>query len=1003
VSAQVVILAAGRGVRGAQPSAVVDIGDRSVLEWLFAAFGELGDPRLSVVAGYKAERIVERHPGVHTIFNSDWDTTGPLHSLSLAKVEGETWICYADVVFRPAAVRALRAARGDVVLAADTRWRARYEGRSGGFDRAEKLRLADGAVLAIGADVPSSAADAEFAGLLCLRSPAAEAAAEALRAGRFARTAALPQLVTYLLARGLRVNAVDLEGDWAELDAPQDLARFVLGTKAESLARLSRMSHGGEIGELLAFSFAEWSAQRDALVASVLSRLPDRELIVRSSARAEDSWAASGAGRHQTVPNVASTAPAVIAAVDTVFRSYGAPRPEDQVLVQEMLVNVAVSGVVMTRSHSIGAPYYVINFDDRSARTDTVTSGATARTVYLHRGATLRDGLPPALAQVLSTVKRLEHLVGHDSLDVEFAVGRDGRVHILQVRPIAITAKREPIDDDEIAAALQAARSFLSARAAPPPNLLGNATRYSVMTDWNPAEIIGTKPKRLAFSLYRLLITDEVWAEQRAEYGYRDVRPCPLLVDVAGHPYVDVRADFTSFVPEALPDSLAARLVEHALARLAERPELHDKVEFEVVFTCQTTDFDARAAERLAPTGFTTSEIAQLRHALAALTERGIDRTAADAARLPAINAAIDSLLAASLPPLEKAFQLLELARRSGTPVFAHLARSAFVATSLLRSLQAVGAISATEHEAFLSSIHTVLSGMLADAARVRSGALGFETLVATYGHLRPGTYDITSPCYRAAGEQYLRPIVERAALEPPRPDWRWSVAAHASIAAALTGAGLRGDVERFEAFARTAIAGREESKFVFTRALSGALECLAEFGASHGLERAALAYVAIRDLFACREVLSDARGFLARRVLEGREAYQVCQGLCLPGQIANAVDLECFEQVAAEPNFVTQRTVEGGVVAGTVLPGREVSGCIVLIESADPGFDWLLARNLAGLVTMYGGANSHMAVRAAELGLPAAIGVGEHLYAELAQAATIRLDCAARTIRVVH
>src|SRR5690606_37802798 len=106
-------------------------------------------------------------------------------------------------------------------------------------------------------------------------------------------------------------------------------------------------------------------------------------------------------------------------------------------------------------------------------------------------------------------------------------------------------------------------------RTPPPPTLVGHSTQYSVMSDWNPAEIVGTKPKRLALSLYRLLITDDVWAQQRAEYGYRDVRPCPLLVDFVGHPYVDVRATFTSFVPAGLDDDTATRLVDHYLARLA--------------------------------------------------------------------------------------------------------------------------------------------------------------------------------------------------------------------------------------------------------------------------------------------------------------------------------------------------------------------------------------------------------------------------------------------------
>ena len=72
------------------------------------------------------------------------------------------------------------------------------------------------------------------------------------------------------------------------------------------------------------------------------------------------------------------------------------------------------------------------------------------------------------------------------------------------------------------------------------------------MPDWNPAEIIGTNPGKLSESLYRYVIMDETWATQRAEYGYREVRPQPLLVSFAGKPYVDVRASFNSFLPNDL-------------------------------------------------------------------------------------------------------------------------------------------------------------------------------------------------------------------------------------------------------------------------------------------------------------------------------------------------------------------------------------------------------------------------------------------------------------------
>ena len=48
------------------------------------------------------------------------------------------------------------------------------------------------------------------------------------------------------------------------------------------------------------------------------------------------------------------------------------------------------------------------------------------------------------------------------------------------------------------------------------------------------------------------------------------------------------------------------------------------------------------------------------------------------------------------------------------------------------------------------------------------------------------------------------------------------------------------------------------------------------------------------------------------------------------------------------------------------------------MIESADPGYDWIFTHDIKGLITKYGGAASHMAIRCAEFNLPAAIGSGE-------------------------
>ena len=65
----------------------------------------------------------------------------------------------------------------------------------------------------------------------------------------------------------------------------------------------------------------------------------------------------------------------------------------------------------------------------------------------------------------------------------------------------------------------------------------------------------------------------------------------------------------------------------------------------------------------------------------------------------------------------------------------------------------------------------------------------------------------------------------------------------------------------------------------------------------------------------------------------------------------------------------------------------------IVVIENADPGYDWIFTKNPSGLITKYGGVASHMSIRCAEIGLPAAIGCGEILYEQLMNSSKVLLD----------
>jgi phosphohistidine swiveling domain-containing protein len=115
--------------------------------------------------------------------------------------------------------------------------------------------------------------------------------------------------------------------------------------------------------------------------------------------------------------------------------------------------------------------------------------------------------------------------------------------------------------------------------------------------------------------------------------------------------------------------------------------------------------------------------------------------------------------------------------------------------------------------------------------------------------------------------------------------------------------------------------------------------------------------------------------------------------------------DLIIVPSQRTEANFVSDQRLEASVIPLSVQSdaSEELEGKIVCIENADPGFDWVFTQGIAGLITRYGGANSHVAIRCAEFGLPAAIGCGELMYNRVVNAEIVELSCFERKIRVIR
>lgn len=782
---------------------------------------------------------------------------------------------------------------------------------------------------------------------------------------------------------------------------------IAFGSKAETLERLEPLITNGRVLPQVRFTTKEWEDGPH----QVLDRLHSipwacQSVIVRSSGVAEDSATESLAGHFTSVPDVQGQAD-LERAVQRVIASFDTREKNDQVFIQPMLIDVAVSGVAFTRDPRNGGYYHVINYDDISGCTDSITSGRSNKiaTLFIDKSSPINHDHP--FSRLVALLNELEKLLDHDALDIEFAIV-DDNLFLLQARPL-ILSETPALTLEEHRQTLAGIQDKVRQLSQPHPYLHGTRSVFGIMPDWNPAEIIGVRPRPLALSTYKELVTDNVWAYQRDNYGYLNLRSFPLLISYAGLPYIDVRVSFNSFIPADIDHDLAERLVNHYTEQLIEQPAHHDKVEFEIIYSCFTLDLHQRL-NQLRKHGFSKEDCTALANSLRTLTNRIIHDAGLwqnDITKLHKLELRHSQISDSQLNPVEKIYWLLEDCKRYGTLPFAGLARAGFIAVQMLKSLVTTGILRESDYEQFMGSLDTVSSQMSSDLTQ-----LSKEAFLNKYGHLRPGTYDVTSPRYDEMPNRYFNwetigsadrnddSSVERRAVH--RPSFSLSLSQMNRLDSLLKEQRIEHGVLSLFNFIKGAIEGREFAKFVFTRSLSDALKLLSRLGEEHGLSPKEISYIdieVIRKLYGCS---SDIGQELRKSLTEGQSRYAITRQITLPALITNPDDLYAFEMPVNEPNYITLKAASAKVVKADA-DKASLRGNILMIPSADPGFDWIFSHDICGFITMYGGANSHMAIRAGELGIPAVIGAGESLYRYWEKAHLLEIDCAKQKVTVLQ
>ena len=596
--------------------------------------------------------------------------------------------------------------------------------------------------------------------------------------------------------------------------------------------------------------------------------------------------------------------------------------------------------------------------------------------------------------------KELENLTGNSLLDIEFAY--DGNnLYIFQARPITSSSVINNFNKYSISEIIGNIKEKINTILEPKPSVSGQTTILGDMPDWNPAELIGSKPRPLAISLFDYLITRHTWRLARKDLYYFNPRPERLLVSLGGHPYIDVRNSLNSLTPATLNKNLRDLIVNESLNYLKDNPDSHDKLEFEVATTCFSPLID-KMISRWKNFGLTSKQIDKIitiyrEHTNKIMNVDCIDDLLKTVYKLD--NRRNLVLNNKNLNETEKINLLIEDCANFGTRPFSSLARLAFIGKTFLKGFLDKKIISKKNYDSYLSSISTVATNMSQKIESVKRGDINIEEYLEEYGHLRPGTWDITSHTYIEKPDLYFDTNSNSTSPNltfKDNKELNFNNKEKKNMSNELIKMGLNIKVDTLLDFIIRSIEAREYSKFLFSRNISEALSLICDVGNNYGFSRSELSYLEIETLLTLDSFRdkSELVSSLNKKIDINRKKHLKNQQIIMPSLIFSDKDVEIIEHFQSRANYITSKKVIGQIIDIDGLDDfKSLDQKIVMIESADPGYDWVFTHDIKGIITKYGGAASHMAIRSSEFNLPAAIGVGQE-FDNLKKGKTVILDC---------
>ena len=730
------------------------------------------------------------------------------------------------------------------------------------------------------------------------------------------------------------------------------------------------------------FNFVKYQRERKTILRTIRKKFTNK-IIIRSASHFEDKNF-SNAGKYLSVPNIESqNTKKIERGIDDVFNSYGKNKSNQFILVQEYIKNAESVGVIFTGDPKNGSPFRTVNFNN-SNTTNLITSGkSNGQIIYYFKDAP-KNKLNYKIKKIEKIIKKLEKKFPNIFLDIEFLIFKK-KLYILQVRKLnaninsKINFKKTLFDLEKKISKLTCEKS----------HLLGKERFFSTMTDWNPAEMIGLKPKPLALSLYQSLITDEVWSDSRVNLGYKDITKMPLLYSLLGTPYIDIKTDINSFLISALSEKTQSKLINLYCNKFKKKPNYYyDKIESSLVINSISLDIQ-KYKNLLSNSKLNKEEILQVIKEYIKLTSKIILKLNENIKKYEYGEKLFKNFKKNKNSTINKIYLLHNICKNYGTLPFANLARMAFIAIEFLDSFEKLKIITNQERKIFLKTIKSVSFEMSKELLKSNSKFL------QSYGHLRPNTYEISTPSYKENFKNYFKKI--NRTVERPK-KFKFSKLQKTKINNLLKNNNFKKiNSDILVNFIEQSIYHREKSKLFFTKIIDEIFYQLRILSKRIKLNQEDIKYLNIKKILSFYDGFSheNIKKDLKNNIKKNKKNYNFDLNFNLSNIILDKNNIYFFEEENASPTFITNKLIVSKFMNIKKISNKSnLDDKIILIESADPGFDFIFNYKIKGLITAFGGPNSHMSIRCNEFEIPAAIGIGEKRFNQLIKNNTIYLNC---------